>query len=91
MAYIVEQKTLGTALGLMTMVQNVGMASFNYFLGLANDTAHAGEANPAGYLPMLKILTGLASLGVVFAILLRRRETGPLGHGLETITTRSPG
>jgi predicted MFS family arabinose efflux permease len=31
-AYIVEQKTLGTALGLMTMVQNVGLASFNYVL-----------------------------------------------------------
>ena len=90
-AYIVEQKTLGTALGLMTMVQNAGMASFNYFLGLANDTAHAGASNPAGYLPMLQILTALASLGVIFAILLRRRETGPLGHGLETITTRSSG
>jgi MFS family permease len=90
-AYIVEQKTLGTALGLMTMVQNIGMASFNYFLGLANDTAHAGESNPSGYLPMLHILTALASVGVVFAILLRRRETGPHGHGLETITTKTSG
>ena len=90
-AYIVEQKTLGTALGLMTMIQNMGMASFNYLLGLANDTAHAGEINPSGYLPMLHILTALASLGVLFAILLRRRETGPHGHGLETITTRSAG
>lgn len=88
-AYIVNPKALGTALGLMTMVQNIGMASVNYFLGLANDTAHAGETNPAGYFPMLHILTALASLGVVFAILLRRRETGPHGHGLETITTRS--
>ena len=86
-----EQKTLGTALGLMTMIQNIGMASFNYFLGLANDTAHAGETNPGGYLPMLHILTALASLGVLFAILLRRRETGPHGHGLETITTRTAG
>jgi MFS family permease len=90
-AYIVEQKTLGTALGLMTMIQNIGMASLNYFLGLANDTAHAGQANPRGYLPMLHILTALASLGVLFAILLRRRETGPHGHGLETITTRTAG
>jgi MFS family permease len=90
-AYIVEQKTLGTALGLMTMIQNIGMASFNYFLGLANDSAHAGEANPGGYLPMLHILTALAALGAVSALLLRRRETGPHGHGLETITTRSSG
>jgi len=85
-AYIVEQKRLGTALGLMTMVQNSGMASMNYVLGLANDTAHAGEANPAGYHPMLFILTGLAATSVIFAIALRIRETGPHGHGLETIT-----
>jgi len=90
-AYIVEQKTLGTALGLMTMIQNAGMALTNACLGKANDLAHASETNPAGYMPMLQILTMLASLGVIFAILLRRRETGPHGHGLETITTRSPG
>ncbi len=88
-AYIVEQRALGTALGLMTMIQNIGMASFNYFLGLANDTAHASENNPAGYMPMIYILTGLASTGVLFAILLRVRETGPHAHGLETITTAS--
>jgi MFS family permease len=88
-AYIVEQRTLGTALGLMTMIQNTGMASFNEVLGLANDTAHASEKNPAGYLPMIYILTALAAVGVVFAILLRIRETGPHAHGLETITTHS--
>ena len=88
-AYIVEEKTLGTALGLMTMIQNIGMASVNYFLGLANDTAHASEANPHGYMPMLYILTGLASCSVLFAVLLRIRETGPHAHGLETITASS--
>jgi len=90
-AYIVEQKTLGTALGLMTMIQNFGMAYFNDRLGKTNDLANAGAANPGGYLSMLHILTALASLGVVFAILLRRRETGPHGHGLESITIRSSG
>jgi len=40
---------------------------------------------------MLHILTVLACLGVVFAILLRRRESGPHGHGLETITTKTSG
>jgi len=88
-AYIVEQKRLGTALGLMTMIQNSGMASMNYFLGLANDTAHAGETNPAGYHPMLLILTGVALMSVVFAVALRIRETGPHGHGLETIVAGS--
>ena len=88
-AYIVEEKTLGTALGLMTMVQNAGMASANYFLGLANDTSHASETNPQGYMPMLYILTSLASCSVLFAVLLRIRETGPRAHGLETITASS--
>jgi MFS family permease len=88
-AYIVDQKTLGTAYGLMTMIQNMGMAGFNYVLGWANDHSHAGSANPAGYHLMLQILTGLGGLAMIFAFLLRRRETGPHGHGLETITTSS--
>ncbi len=88
-AYIVDQKALGTALGLMTMIQNMGMAGFNYVLGSANDHWHASEAYPAGYLPMLYILTGLGFVAMLFALLLRMRETGPHGHGLETITTRT--
>jgi predicted MFS family arabinose efflux permease len=90
-AYIVDQKSLGTALGLMTMIQNIGMASLNYLLGWANDRSHAGSANPAGYHLMLQMLTGMAGLAVVFAVLLRVRETGPRAHGLETITARGQG
>jgi MFS family permease len=88
-AYIVDQKTLGTAYGLMTMIQNIGMASFNWILGWANDHSGAGPSNPAGYNLMLQILTALGVVSMVFAILLRYRETGPKGHGLETITTAS--
>jgi MFS family permease len=88
-AYIVEARTVGTALGLMTMVQNMGMASLNWIAGRANDISHAGPQNPAGYRPMLQIFTALAVLGVIFALLLRRRETGPHAHGLETITAKS--
>jgi len=85
-AYIVPSRTLGTALGLMTMVQNMGMAGMNWGLGRANDMAHASATNPTGYQPMLQILTGMALLGVALAFLLRQRELGPKGHGLETIT-----
>jgi MFS family permease len=88
-AYIVEQKTLGTAYGLMTMIQNIGMASFNWILGASNDHAHAGPDNPGGYNPMLLILTSLGFVAMIFALLLRQRETGPHGHGLETITASS--
>jgi hypothetical protein len=38
---------------------------------------------------MLYILTGLGFVAMLFALLLRIRETGPHGHGLETITARS--
>jgi MFS family permease len=86
-AYIVPSRTLGTALGLMTMIQNMGMAGMNWGLGRANDAAHASASNPTGYQPMLQILTGMALLGVVLAFLLRQREVGPKGHGLETITS----
>ena len=85
-AYIVDEKTLGTAYGLMTMIQNIGMASFNWILGKANDASGASASNPSGYTLMLQILTGLGLFSLVFAVLLRRRETSPQGHGLETIT-----
>ena len=88
-AYIVDQKTLGTAYGLMTMIQNIGMAGFNWILGWANDRSGASAAHPEGYHLMLQILTGLGVVAMAFAFLLRQRETGPHGHGLETITTAS--
>ena len=85
-AYIVPSRTLGTALGLMTMIQNMGMAGMNWGLGKANDVAGASASHPTGYRPMLQILTVMGILGFVLAWMLRQRELGPHGHGLETIT-----
>jgi MFS family permease len=85
-AYIVPQSKLGTAYGLMTMIQNIGMAGFNLMIGWANDHSHAGAANPAGYRMGMWIFSILGLLGMLFAFLLRQREVGPHGHGLETIT-----
>lgn len=87
-AYVVPSRALGTALGLMTMVQNMGMAGMNWGLGKANDVSAAGPAHPSGYLPMLHILTVMGLVGTVLAFLLRQREVGPHGHGLETITAK---
>jgi hypothetical protein len=70
----------------MTMIQNIGLGGLNLLIGLSNDTFLAGEANPAGYTPGMWIFTGLALCGLVFALLLRRSESGPDAHGLETIT-----
>jgi MFS family permease len=87
-AYIVEQSKLGTAYGLMTMIQNIGLAGFNLLIGWANDHSHASAENPAGYRMGMWIFSILGFLGVLFAFLLRQRELGPHGHGLETITAK---
>jgi MFS family permease len=89
-AYIVNQSKLGTAYGLMTMIQNIGLFGFNLLIGWSNDAAQASAANPAGYLPGMWIFSCLGILGLVFAYLLRRREMGPHAHGLETVRSSAP-
>ncbi len=85
-AYIVEESRLGTAYGLMTMIQNIGLAGFNFLIGWANDIGAAGPETPGGYNLGMWIFSVLGFLGFFFAWVLRRRELGPHGHGLETIT-----
>lgn len=86
-AYVVEQSRLGTAYGLMTMIQNIGLAGFNLLIGWANDFSGAGATHPAGYALGMWIFSALGFFGLLFAFLLRRQETGPAARGLETITT----
>jgi MFS family permease len=83
--YLVGERRLGTALGLMTMLQNVGLTAINLAAGGLNDWGGAGAANPDGYRPMLWMFAALSLAGLVFSALLRRREAGPHGHGLETV------
>jgi len=88
-AYLVEQSKLGTAYGLMTMIQNIGLAGFNFMIGWANDYAGASVENPMGYALGMWIFSILGFLGFFFAWMLRREETGPRAHGLETIRIQS--
>lgn len=93
-AYLVPETKLGTAYGLMTMIQNIGLFSFNVMIGWANDVSAAGPTNPGGYALGMWIFSVLGFLGFFFAWMLRREETGPHAHGLETITvagTRATG
>ena len=76
---------LGTAYGLMTMLQNIGTLP-NLGAGWLNDSNGAGPDNPAGYTPMLWMFMLIALGGFVFAAALRARETSAAGHGLETIS-----
>jgi MFS family permease len=85
-AYVVEERRLGTAYGLMTMIQNIGLFGFNLAVGALNDSAKAGAANPSGYhAGMVWAFSGLGFAALLFAFLLRQSEVGPKGHGLETI------
>ena len=88
-AYIVDQRRLGTAYALMTLIQQVGFFILNLLIGKANDYSGAGISNPTGYRLGMWIFSILGFVGMAFAILLRLRETGPQGHGLETITTKT--
>jgi MFS family permease len=89
--YLVEPNRLGTAYGLMTMVQAMGLTAINLLAGALNDYYGASEKNPAGYTPMLWLFLILSLFGFVFAYALRVRETSPQGHGLETIKAGAPG
>ncbi len=80
---IVEPVRLGTALGLISLLQNLGLWSSNRTAGWLADRAGAGPANPAGYQVMLWFFGILSLTALTCAVLLWRRESGPLGHGLE--------
>ncbi|MCJ7552915.1 MAG: MFS transporter [Ignavibacteriaceae bacterium] len=82
-AIIVEPSRLGTAYGLMTMIQNIGLFGFNLLIGFSNDFSGASATNPSGYNPGMWIFSILGFLGLLFAFLLRKAETGPNAQGLE--------
>ena len=88
--YLVAPNRLGTAYGLMTMLQNIGMMAVNLAAGALNDASGAGADNPGGYRSMLWLFFVLSLVGFGFAAALRARETREGGHGLETIRATVP-
>jgi MFS family permease len=84
---IVEPRRLGTALGLITLIQALAMAASNLAAGRLADWAGAGSENPSGYSVMLWFFFLLSLTALLSAVLLWRRESGPKGHGLEAART----
>jgi MFS family permease len=83
---LVPRRQLGTALGLITLIQALGIGASNLGAGYLADRAGAGAANPAGYGAVL-LFFGLISLAALASVvMLWRNETGPCGHGLEAPT-----
>jgi nitrate/nitrite transporter NarK len=78
---IVEARKFGTALGLMWVIQNAGIAGANLVAGWLNDRAGASAQNPAGYAPMMNFFVVASAIGFGFAVVLwlrtRGRESAP--------------
>jgi MFS family permease len=83
---LVSPARFGTALGLMWVVQNAGIAGANLVAGWLNDTSGASAQNPAGYQPMMLFFGAASALGFAFALLLwitagrRRHEVAVHGR-----------
>lgn len=82
-ALVTEPQRLGTAYGLMTMIQNIGLAVFNLLIGFSNDVFKAGEQNPSGYIPGMWIFSVCGVLGIFFAFMLKRSATKCRDYNLD--------
>lgn len=75
-AELVPAERLGATFGLMTILQNIGMALANVIVGALNDHWSAGRANPAGYEPMIAFFAGLSLIGAAIGFWLWIRRVG---------------
>lgn len=64
---IVKKETLGTAFGLLTMIQNIGLALFPYLNGLLRDITHS-------YTQSMLMFALLGVIGLVCALLLKKAD-----------------
>lgn len=64
---LVDGKTIGTAFGLMTMIQNLGLAIFPWIIGSLRDTSQ-------DYTNAMMVFATLGLLGLIFSLLLRQSD-----------------
>jgi MFS family permease len=69
---LVPELRLGTALALLSVGLNVGIAGANLAAGRLNDLFGAGAVNPAGYEPMMTLFLASGMAGFLFALMLWR-------------------
>jgi MFS family permease len=74
---IVEKNRVGTAFGLTTMIQNIGLALFPWLNGLLRDTTK-------DYMASMIMFSMLGIVGLTFAILLKRADARE-GNHLENV------
>jgi MFS family permease len=76
---------LGTAYGLMTTLQNVGLFAANLVAGHINDSSGASASNPGGYSPMLWFFGLLSLVAFLCTAVLWWRERGQAPSRLSTL------
>jgi predicted MFS family arabinose efflux permease len=76
---MVEEKRLGTAFGLMTLIQNVGLTLFNWLAGRLTDLADGDYTNT------ILMFALLGFMGLIFSLLLKRAARKE-GTGIELPT-----
>ncbi len=64
---IVKEERVGTAFGLMTMIQNIGLMVFPYLNGKLRDMTHS-------YTASMVMFATLGFFGFIFAVLLKRED-----------------
>ncbi len=72
---IVKKEQVGKAFGLITFIQNIGLALFPYLNGLLRDTTHT-------YAASMLMFASLGVFGLIFAFLLKSADR-KMGHVLE--------
>jgi MFS family permease len=70
---IVEKNRVGTAFGLTTMIQNIGLALFPWLNGMLRDTTQE-------YTASMVMFSLLGIVGLTFALLLKRADGREGGH-----------
>jgi MFS family permease len=72
---VVHKDKIGTAFGLLTMIQNIGLATFPYLNGKLRDATQS-------YTASMIMFASLGIMGLIFAFLLKRADS-KAGHVLE--------
>lgn len=82
-AMLVEKHRVGTAFGLINMIQSLGLAAANYGAGYLNDVFKAGPNNPQGYDAMLSMFALLSLIAFFATLLLLLKERRQPNGGIE--------
>lgn len=82
-AMLVPPARIGTAYGLINMLQSLGLTVSNMIAGALNDRFEANASHPNGYAPMLGYFALVGGIAFLAALRLWISEHGSGRHGLQ--------